>query len=204
LGAGVDTTHHVLLWLMLHLSANPDKQEILRKELQTVLGDGPVTGDHLRNLPYLNLVIRESHRLAPLSAFSNFRRLPQDSEIGGYVIPKEVKVTFCLNYIQKDPAFVSEPEKFIPERWRPEAVEKRKGTPSEILDHKLLKNPFGFGPRMCLGSRVAEAELKVLLARLVRDWRFVQSPPNQKHGVLQGTLLKPNPFPTLKWEKVTR
>jgi hypothetical protein len=42
------------------------------------------------------------------------------------------------------------------------------GTPSEILDHRLLATPFSFGPRMCLGGRLAELEIKTLFARLVQ------------------------------------
>lgn len=42
-------------------------------------------------------------------------------------------------------------------------VDKRKGTTKEILDHRLLSTPFSFGARMCLGGRLAELEIKIMV-----------------------------------------
>ena len=41
-------------------------------------------------------------------------------------------------------------------------VEAREGTPKEVLDHKIISTPFGFGAIMCLGARLAEAEMLTL------------------------------------------
>jgi len=202
LGAGVDTTHHILIWLMLNLAKNPDKQEILRKELVSAVGNAPVEADHLK-LPYLNQCIREAYRSSPITAFSNFRRLPADAEVRGFRIPKEVKISLCLNYVQKNPKYVDDADKFLPERWSSDEIEKRKNTDKEILDHKLLSKPFGFGPRMCLGARVAEIELKTLITRLVLDWRFTLDTPNEPYKLIQGTLIRPAPCPKIKFEKAT-
>lgn len=69
--------------------------------------------------------------------------------------------------------FFDDPEDFLPERWMSEEVASRKGTDKELIDHQLLKNPFSFGPRMCLGSRLAEMEIKALVARIVQDHEFI-------------------------------
>jgi len=62
--AGVDTTSGVLLWLILNLAQNPKKQEILRQEVLSVMGqESALQPDHLRQLPYLSACIRESHVL---------------------------------------------------------------------------------------------------------------------------------------------
>ena len=46
------------------------------------------------------------------------------------------------------------------------------GTPSEVLDHVLLRGPFSAGARMCPGSRVATLEVQAIVSRIVQDWRF--------------------------------
>jgi len=200
--AGVDTTHHVLLWALFNLSRYPDKQEILRKELFKVIGDGPLEAKHIRSLPYLNQILRESHRITNPSPVLTIRRLPQDSEVGGYLIPKETRILFALSAIQQDPQYVDNPDQFIPERWAPDEVAKRKGTPKEVLDHKLLAKPFGFGQRMCVGARVAESEIKALLARVLRDWRLEWSPAKQDYKHAFGTMMRADPFPKVAFKPV--
>jgi len=201
--AGVDTTHHVLLWTIFNLSRNPEKQEILRQEIFKVLGkDAGLESKHLKLLPYLNQVLRESHRITPPTPVTTFRRFPQDGEVGGYIIPKDTKITFALSAIQHDPQYVDNPDQFIPERWTPEAIAKRKGTPKEIIDHKLGSKPFGFGQRMCVGGRVAESEIKAVLTRLLRDWRMEWSPKQQEYENVFGTMMKASPFPKITFHPV--
>ena len=96
------------------------------------------------------------------------------------MIPKGTKLTFNLLCLQSDPMYVESPEMFLPERWLSEAVEKRKGTVAELLDHKLLSTPFSFGSRMCLGGRLAEMEIKSLVARIVQDYEFVLAEDSPK------------------------
>ncbi len=64
--AGVDTTTHVLMWLVFHLARNPEKQQKLREELMEELGaNGDLTLQSLTGLRYLDGCVRESHRLTP-------------------------------------------------------------------------------------------------------------------------------------------
>ena len=44
LGAAVDTTSNAAAFLLYCLATNPDKQEILRKEIMELLNSGEVTG----------------------------------------------------------------------------------------------------------------------------------------------------------------
>ena len=60
---GIDTTGNTIGFLMYHLAANPDKQEILRKECLSI---GPnLNIKNLNELKYLKACIQETFRLTP-------------------------------------------------------------------------------------------------------------------------------------------
>ena len=51
---GVDTTGNTLAYLLYVLSVNPEKQEVLRKEISEQVGmEGNVTSEALGKMPYL-------------------------------------------------------------------------------------------------------------------------------------------------------
>ena len=205
LQAGVDTTHHVLLLLLLNLAENPHHQATLREELQRELGDRPVAADDMKRLPFLSACIRESHRKTPPGVTVTYRAWETDSEVGGYSVPANTKIFFATYPAQNNPDLLQgDPSTFDPTRWLKDNVKARKGTPREALDNKLLSHPFGFGPRMCLGFRVADAEIRALTAQLVRDWEFELDPIGQDYALVQQLLISPMPFPKLKFTRATR
>jgi cytochrome P450 len=57
--------------------------------------------------------------------------------------------------VHRDPAVWPEPDEFRPERFA--------GDPPA----RTAYLPFGDGPRMCVGNRFAEAELRIVLATLL-------------------------------------
>jgi cytochrome P450 len=201
--AGVDTTTHVLQWLVLNLAENPDKQGILRQEVLRVLGkDGTVNSENLPHLVYLNNCFRESHRLTPPGIITTYRKTVIELDVCGYSIPAGTKVNIATGPIQMDPTLVDEPTKFIPERWSEDEVKKREGTAKEIIDHSLLKRPFSFGPRMCLGARVAELEMKTMVSHMVRRYKFEVSPKDQAYKVVNRTFAKAEPYPQFCYQIV--
>ena len=56
-----------------------------------------------------------------------------------------------------DESLHDEPEKVKPERWFRSSDQKR---------HPFGFLPFGFGPRSCIGRRIAELEMQLLIARV--------------------------------------
>lgn len=65
------------------------------------------------------------------------------------------------------PQYFSRPDDFIPERW--DRKTKRKDNSGAI--HPYLSLPFGFGPRMCIGRRLAEQSILVLVNGLFSRFR---------------------------------
>jgi len=130
------------------------------------------------------------------------RRLSKEIDILGYRIPANTRFFLGLDAMQNDPKFTDQPEEFLPERWSPEEVAKRKGTEKEIIDHKLASEPFGYGPRMCLGARIAKIEIRTYLAQLLRDWRITISPNAQPFVISDEmtTMTAAKPFPKFDFE----
>jgi len=66
--------------------------------------------------------------------------------------------TMCMN--EKN---FERPDEFIPERW----LEDKSMSISAKNAHPFAFMPFGFGPRMCIGRRLAELEMRVVLAKVI-------------------------------------
>jgi len=177
LNAGVDTTSTFIAWALVHLSLNPEVQENLYQELKQNVDQngGSLSSDMLTKTtsPYLHAVLRESHRLSPVHPTTMMKaNSTKDIEIHGQTFPKGSLFAFDAYSKGVNADYIENPDEFNPERWTAEAIEARKGTPSEIFDHQFYKDPFSQGARRCPGSRVAVNETLVLLAQLVLDWKF--------------------------------
>lgn len=58
---------------------------------------------------------------------------------------------------------------FLPERW----LKDQSGCPSSAKQaHPFLFLPFGFGPRACIGLRMANLEMEMLVARITRQFEY--------------------------------
>mmetsp|Transcript_29474 Transcript_29474/g.53472 ORF Transcript_29474/g.53472 Transcript_29474/m.53472 type:complete len:376 (+) Transcript_29474:99-1226(+) len=202
--AGVDTTTYVMSWLYLNLASNPDVQTKLAEELKAVLNGVDVTSlVQMNSLPYLKACIRESHRLTPTAPVLA-KRLEENIEVVVddivYKAQAGQRIMLNLRAFPIDPIFVDKPTIYKPERFLKDAVEARKGTPSEIIDHPSFADPFGRGKRRCLGSNIAMAEMIVLAARMIQDWEITLVDPSDanKWKPKQKLMLKADPYPAMK------
>lgn len=91
LTAGVDTTSVAMATVMYCLAKNPDKQEILRQEIDRILPDKNETlnSSSFNNVPYLRAVVKEALRLVPV-VNGNIRAAGENLVLQGYQIPKGV------------------------------------------------------------------------------------------------------------------
>lgn len=176
--AALDTTSSLLNWCIIHLAMNPSVQENLYLEIYSnaAANGGILTEDCFSksNSVYLNAVLRENHRISPPIALNLTKENVTDEvEIHGETIPKRSMCVLDTRSVGMDPDIVPDPNKFDPTRWIGVAQAKdRKGTPAEVLDHPLYREPFSAGARKCPGSRVANYEAKVLLSQLLLDWKI--------------------------------
>lgn len=151
--------------ILLCLAKNPDKQLKLRQEIFQIMPskDTPLNETNTKNMPYLRAVIKEAMRYYPNSTGS-FRNLAQDVVLSGYKVPKGANVIMNFNCLLKDEAFFPQADQFLPERWlRNDQNKKMKMDPFSYL-------PFGVGPRICVGKRLAELEMELIILMLMRNF----------------------------------
>lgn len=160
--AGHETTANALTWTLYLLSQNAETETRLHEEIETVLGGRLPTFEDVARLKYTEMVLAESMRLFP-PAWAIGRMALEDSEIGGYVVPKRSLVLMSQYVMHHDARYFAEPLRFDAERWTPEAREARP---------QFSYFPFGGGPRRCIGEGFAWMEGILLLATLVQRWRM--------------------------------
>ncbi|OAD58301.1 hypothetical protein WN48_00180 [Eufriesea mexicana] len=159
LAAG-DTTATTLQWILLLLCNHPEKQEELFENLK----DLPQRD--LLQIPLLKGIIKESLRLYPIAPFIS-RYLPEDNVIGNYFVPKGELLVLSLYSSGRDTANFSQPNEFLPERW----IRTEKGTYQGVV-HPHASLPFALGARSCIGRKLAEIQISLALAELVKSFKI--------------------------------
>lgn len=177
--AGVDTTSSAAIGILYCLAKNPEKQENLREELRRILPnkDDALTPDKMRNMPYLRAVIKEGIRLYP-PTIGNLRCTGDDLVLSGYRVPKGTEIAMGSATHHIDDNQFHQAVKFIPERWLKSNTDPQ--CPHTKDSHPFAYLPFGFGARMCVGRRLAELEIEVLVTRIVRDYKIEWHHPDMK------------------------
>ncbi|XP_011405733.1 PREDICTED: cytochrome P450 27C1-like [Amphimedon queenslandica] len=160
--AGIDTTSYTLTWTLHNLATNIDIQERVREELHSVMGsDNLVTPEHIQKMTILRNCVKESLRLYPTVPM-NIRALQQDVVLSGYSVPAGTQVLIPIIVIARmEKYFPNQPNSFIPDRWNREG---------EYPKNPFAFLPFGFGARMCIGRRVAELELHIAIAKILKNF----------------------------------
>lgn len=165
--AGHETTASVLTWVFYILAMQPAVLETLRAEVDAVVGEGDVTFEHIRQLPYVRAVFRETLRLYPPITF-----LPRVALEAASVGPRRLRrgalVMISPWTLHRHSRYWDEPHAFRPERFLPENEDSIQ--PGTYI-------PFGTGPHTCVGAGFALAESILIIARLARRFDFsVQDP----------------------------
>ncbi|GFO30818.1 cytochrome p450 3a41-like [Plakobranchus ocellatus] len=156
--AAFETTASTLHFALFKLAENPDIQEKVFQEICEVVEHDDPTNDELSRLHYLEQVIKETLRLYPALAFIT-REAQESRTYGSITIPAGAAVVIPIREIHRDPANYPDPETFDPERFNEENKAKR---------NPLAFIPFGQGPRLCIGMRLAYLELKIGLVQILR------------------------------------
>jgi thromboxane-A synthase len=170
--AGHETTANTLAYTIYLVSQHSEVDEKLYEELSNIFTDDDdddaiLDLNQINAMNHLTMAISESLRIYP-PATSAFRQANEDTVIGNqYFVPKNTSIIIPIKSLGCNPDYWPEPEKFLPfERWAGQ----------EAAKHALVWLPFGAGPRNCIGQRFALIEAKMVLAHVLRRFRFKLSP----------------------------
>jgi cytochrome P450 len=169
----VSYTHIAVSFLLVR---HPKVLEKLRKEISKVPQEEKLTRTHLRNMPFLQNVLKESksskcsaiHTGLTSTALRLYPSLPVNTRTattttvfptgGGpdkkspVLIPKGAGVAFSVYAMHRRPdLYGMDAELFRPERWDEELPMNK-----DPVNAKWGYLPFNGGPRICLGSKLLQ------------------------------------------------
>jgi cytochrome P450 len=166
--AGSETSPVALSWAFYLLGQNPCFISEIRDEVESVFGSEPISLSGLHDLRLTRRVLDEAMRL--YSPFFMIDRVAvADDEFDGIFIPAGTMVLPYIYGLHRDPELWTDPDVFDPSRFEAEAARRR---------HSFAHIPFGGGPRKCIGSHMAVAQMLLILATFVRRYDFELASPD--------------------------
>ncbi|KAM3916985.1 sterol 26-hydroxylase, mitochondrial-like [Leptodactylus fuscus] len=181
--AGVDTTSNTLAFGLYHLSRSPDIQDALYEEVTSIVpGLAVPTGEDIAKMPLLRAVVKETLRMYPVVSTNSRIATESDIIIGDYFFPKGTIFALQHYQISQDEKNFPDPKKFIPQRW--------------LRDQKVKNNPFssipfGYGIRACVGRRVAELEMYLIISRIIKKYELRPEPGAPEIRAVNRIVLAP-------------
>ncbi|CAN6247933.1 unnamed protein product [Urochloa humidicola] len=170
LQTGTDTSSGTIEWAMALLLNHPSAMAKARAEIDEAVGTARVLEESdLPNLPYLQLVVRETLRLHPIAPLLAPHESSADISVSvaggsGYDIPAGTMLLVNVHAMQRDArVWGQDAARFSPERFE-----------GGRSDGKWML-PFGMGRRHCPGEGLAMKVVSVALGTLVQcfEWRRV-------------------------------
>ena len=162
---GHDTTAVSLAWTLYLLGLHPEVQIRIQEELQNIFGSDKgrdITAEDLKQMDYLECVIKESLRLFPSVPLIG-RTLTEDMKCDKYVLKKGTPVYLLIERLHQDPEVFPQPLLFKPERFE-------MNNTSNINAFTYV--PFSAGARSCIGKRFALNEEKIILSKIFLNFNL--------------------------------
>ncbi|CAI9778630.1 unnamed protein product [Fraxinus pennsylvanica] len=191
ISAGSDTTSVHLTWILSLLVNNREVMKRAQEEIDIKVGkERWVDESDIKNLVYLQAIVKETLRLFPPGPLSVPHEAMEDCHVGGYFIPRGNWLMVNVWKLHRDPRIWSEPDEFIPERFLTSHAEV------DYLGQHFEFTPFGSGRRSCPGITFAMQVTHLTIAQLLQGFDFT-TPLNMPVDMTEGqslTLPKAKPL----------
>lgn len=182
IGAGMDTTGHLVTMALYNLLKYPEWFEELRKEREAKYDSSRVTNDMLKELVVLDNFLKETLRVhTPVPAPMPMVAL-QTHKLGDYTIKEGTYLRPDYFFTNFNEQFFPNPHKFDPTRW----------SDSEVKD-PFAFTPFSAGPRNCIGQHLSIIEAKIMMCEFLNRFDFKCSIENYNPKMTFRMLYDPVP-----------
>ncbi|XP_044755273.1 cytochrome P450 4C1-like [Coccinella septempunctata] len=160
---GQDSTSTALSFILYVLSNKQHFQDELYNEIMEVTSDGRPSFGEINQMNLLDRFVKECFRLYPPAHFVG-RHINEKVPLpSGYTIPAGAMTLIHIYDIHHNPKIYPEPDKFDPDRFLPENIQKR---------HPFSFIPFSAGPRNCIAQKFALLSIKTALCGLLTKFRI--------------------------------
>ncbi|MCP5073081.1 MAG: cytochrome P450 [Rhodobacteraceae bacterium] len=160
--AGHETSASALAWTLYLLAKDPEAQERIAIESATAVSGEDLAFATLSKLTFTRNVFREALRLYPPVPMMVRENLHPETFRNRSIKPGS-QIILSPWHLQRHERLWDRPDVFDPDRWDTTATRKCART---------AYMPFSSGPRVCTGAGFAMVEGVLLLAMLVRAFRF--------------------------------
>ncbi|KAF3927545.1 hypothetical protein AA313_de0203999 [Arthrobotrys entomopaga] len=177
--ASSDTTGNGVHATLLGILSNPDVHEklkgVLKREFPTA--DDKMTWTKLERIPYLVACIKEGLRISS-GVMGRMPRIVEEPnfQVLGYHIPPGFSVTVSNYMMLRHESIYENPHDYNPSRWL-----DANGNLHTDLDKYFV--PFGKDSRHCIGMYLAQSELYLCVANLIRRFDLQISEDSDHHSV---------------------
>jgi cytochrome P450 len=162
---GSDTTATQIAANFFYITQNPETLSKLTREIRSTFSSVEEIrlGQKLDGCEYLQAIVEETLRMSPsITGVLPREVLPGGIRVAGEFFPAGVGLSVPIYTLHHNTEYYPEPHKHIPERW---LVDE---SSDEALKRGVaVMTPFSYGPRGCIGQRLARMELYITLARAV-------------------------------------
>jgi cytochrome P450 len=199
--AARDTSAVTTMWFFYEVGQHPEIEAKIRAEFAVKLPqlgvgrDGYITADHVKELVYLDAVIKETLRFHPAGPLLS-RTADQDTVVNGDIFIQKGQIVNLSTYAMSRNPRVWGPDaaEFKPERW----IDAKTGELRSFPANEFLT--FGAGPHSCIGMKLAMLNLRVLTANLLHRYKFEIDPACDGSHINAMVLVMKHPL----MAKVTR
>lgn len=180
---GHHSSSSTISFILLRVASEPDLLEELYREQQQVFGQelSELTYEGLLELKLHRHTVRETLRLhSPIHSI--MRKVMNPLVVDGtpYVIPRGHVVIATPATSARESRYFQNPMKWDPHRWdtrnaiddEEEDLEDQVNGPSWSKGSGSPYLPFGAGRHRCIGEQFAYLQMSVILATLVRNFKF--------------------------------
>ncbi|XP_074657359.1 cytochrome P450 2E1-like [Tubulanus polymorphus] len=187
--AGSETTSTSLRWSLLLMCANPEVQNKVQEEIDSVIGRDrlPSIEDKLK-MPYTDAVILEILRVGTLVTLVP-HRATETTTLRGYTVKKDTLVLANLWALHRDKNVWPNPDQFD--------VSNFIDSDGQPINRDKIA-VFSIGKRQCAGESLAKMELFIFYVSLMQAFTVKLAPGEDADALISdpvvGVVRSPKPF----------